>query len=87
MKIKENFVRREVAGNNIVVALGSSTDSFNGMMKLNDTGNFLWEKLEVGSERDELINALLEEYEVSADAAEAAVDAFICELMKLGCIE
>ncbi len=87
MKIKENFVRREVAGNYVVVALGSAGNNFNGMMKLNSTGNFLWERLESGATREELVLALIDEYEVEKDKAEASADAFVKELERLGCIE
>ena len=87
MKIKNGFVRREVAGNNVVVAVGEMSERFNGMMKLNETGSFLWEKLEAGMERDELVNCLLEAYNVDKATAEHGVDTFIAELEKLDCIE
>ena len=87
MKIKDGFVRREVAGNNVVVAVGEASEKFNGMMKLNETGCFLWEKLEGGITRDELVNSLLEAYNVDKDTASVGVDKFIAELEKLGCIE
>lgn len=87
MKIKDGFVRREVAGNNVVVAVGEVGENFKGMMKLNETGRFLWEKLESGAERDELVKSLLEAYEVDEAKASSGVDAFISELEKLGCLD
>ena len=42
MKIKEGFILREVAGNYIVVAVGSAVKQFNGVITLNETGAFLW---------------------------------------------
>lgn len=87
MKIKNGFVRREVAGNNVVVAVGEAGESFNGMMKLNETGCFLWEKLEVGADRDELVKSLLEAYEVDEAKASSGVDKFISELEKIGCLD
>lgn len=87
MKIKDTFVRREVAGNNIVVAVGEASTGTNGMMKLNSTGNFLWEKLETGAEKEELVKALLNEYEVDENTAVLAVDSFVAELNRLGCLE
>jgi hypothetical protein len=44
--------------------------SFNGMITLNDTGAFLWKKLEKGAEKEALAAALLDEYEVSPEKAE-----------------
>lgn len=77
MKIKEGFILRNVAGNHVVVPVGQATIDFNGMMSLNDSGAFLFEKLQQGIERDELIDALTEEYDVTRDVAENDVDNFI----------
>lgn len=77
MKIKEGFILRNVAGNNVVVPVGQATLDFNGMMSLNDTGAFLFGKLLEGVSRDELIKALIEEYEVDEVLAAKDVDDFI----------
>ena len=42
MKVKEDFLLREVAGCYVVVPVGKATVDFNGMLNLNDTGAFLW---------------------------------------------
>ena len=70
MKIKKGFVVRNIAGESVVVALGAASKSFNGIIKLNDTGRFLWDKLSVGCEKEELIAALLAEYDVDEKTAE-----------------
>ena len=74
MKIKEGFVIREIAGECIVIALGSASRIFNGMIKLNDTGKIIWEKLSEGCEREDLILAIQAEYEVDRATVEADVD-------------
>lgn len=87
MKIKDGFIRREVAGNNVVVAVGEAGENFRAMMKLNDTGCFLWKKLEYGCDRKELVSSLVEAYDVDEATATRGVDSFIAELSKIGCIE
>ena len=77
MKIKENFILRKVADSYIVVPVGSMTLNFNGIINLNETGAFLFEKLQQGAGREDLINVLLEEYDVAPDRAENDVDIFI----------
>ena len=42
MKIKEGFIIRQVGGENIVVPIGKTGKDFHGMIKLNDSGAFLW---------------------------------------------
>nr|MBO4518249.1 PqqD family protein [Clostridia bacterium] len=80
MKIKDGFILREVAGSFIVVAVGEAVKNFNGIVNLNETGAFLWKILEKGAEREDLIKALLSEYEVDEKTAAADVSAFTDKL-------
>lgn len=79
MKLKEGFVLRTVAGDTIVVPTGTALD-LNMMITLNDTGKFLWEKLETGAECEELVAALLQAYDVDEATAKAHVTAFVEKL-------
>lgn len=83
MRIKENFVLRELCGNYVVVAVGEQTLNFKGLVKLNETGAFLWQKLaaEEVSEQ-ELLNALLSEYDVPAATAKTDLQEFIALLQE-----
>jgi len=45
MKLKEGFMLRQVAGEHVVLPVGADVD-FNGMITLNETGAFLWNRLE-----------------------------------------
>lgn len=87
MKLKKEFVLREVAGSWIVLATGKTTLDFNGMISLNDSGALLWQTLENGANRDELIETLMQNYEVEPKTASADVDAFIKKLTDAGCLE
>ena len=80
MKIKEDFLRRKVADCYVVVPVGKATVDFNGMMNLNETGAFLWEKLENDTTKEELLKAMLDEYEVTEDIAKKDIDNFITKL-------
>ncbi len=86
MKIKNGFVKREVAGSHVVVSVDPA-NGFNGMIKLNETSNFLWDKLTEGATREELIAALLGEYEVNETDAASGVDIFLSDVKNAGCIE
>ena len=77
MKIKEGYILRNVAGSFVVVPIGVATLEFNGMMNLNETGAFLFEKMIDGISRDDLIKALTDEYDVDDETAAGDVDAFI----------
>ena len=87
MKIKSGFILRTVAGNNVVVAIGEQSKSFNGVIKLNESGLVLWNKLSAGADKAELVSALLDEYDITADVAENDVDKFVGVLRDAGAIE
>ncbi|MBE6933606.1 MAG: PqqD family protein [Ruminococcaceae bacterium] len=82
MKLKDGFILRTVAGETVVLPAGGVTD-FDMMITLNDTARFLWERLTVGAETEELVNALLGEYDVTRDVAQKSVEAFVNRLKEL----
>jgi len=86
MKIKEGFVLREVAGDIVVIPSGDTLD-LNMMITLNDTGRFLWELLEKGAETEDLVQALTQEYDVTAEDAKAHVDVFVAKLNENGLVD
>ena len=83
MRLKNGFVLKEIAGECVVVAVDSALD-LDGMITLNDTAKTIWLLLENGAERDELIKALTDEYDVSAELAAQATDSFVAKLEELG---
>lgn len=87
MKIKEGFVLRNMGGQAVVVSIGAASKVFNGMVKLNESGEFLWKKILEGADRQALVQALLEKYEVDEETANSDVDKFIISLKQPGIIE
>ena len=78
MKIKEGFIVKEIAAQSVVIALGEASKIFNGLIKLNDTGRFIWDKLSEGMEASDIAEAMLSEYEgVDKETAEKDVEKFI----------
>lgn len=87
MKLKENFVLRQIVGSWIVLPVGAASVDFNGMLTLNSSGALLWKKLEEGCSREELARNLIGEYDVSYEQALADVDEFYAVLVRAGCAE
>lgn len=77
MKTKQGFMLRNVAGKDIVVAVGTAAMDFNGMITLNETGAFLWRLLEKGADYDELVEAILKEYDTDEATAREGIDKFL----------
>ena len=80
MKIKEGYILREVAGNYLVVAVGDASLDFNGVITLNETGAYLWEKLSGGCDEEALIDAMTKEYEIDEKTAKSDVLTFLGKL-------
>ena len=87
MKIKEDFVLRKVADSYVVVPVNKLTLDFNGIVNLNETGAFLFEKLQNGCEKADLLKAMFDEYEVSKKKASADIDSFIKKLEEADVLE
>lgn len=87
MKIKDSFILRNVAGSHVVLPMGASSAKFSGMLKLNETGVFLWENLKKEISEGDLVNAMLAEYNVGADQAREDVMEFLNTLRGAGVLE
>lgn len=71
----------------VVVAVGTASKVFNGMIKLNESGEMMWNLLVDGATEDDLLEAVLEAYEVDPQVAIKDVEKFIETLKKPGIIE
>lgn len=77
MKIKEDFILRKVADSYVLVPVNNMSLDFNGIINLNETGAFLFNLMQNGANREELISKMLDEYEVTEQKAEKDIDLFI----------
>ena len=84
MKIKDGFVLRQVAGQGVVIATGEASTEFSGMVKLNGTGSFIWEKVAEGLDEDAIAKALTAEYDATPEKAASDVAAFVAKMRENG---
>lgn len=87
MRIKSNFILKHIAGSYVVVPVRQRAVDFSGIVKMSESGAFLWRILEGGANRDQLIGCLLSEYEVDEITAAADVDRFIAQLSEADLLE
>ena len=57
MKIKDGYVLRQIAGQMVALPADETLD-LDMMITLNGTGRFLWEHLEKGAEKEDLLKAI-----------------------------
>ncbi len=87
MKIKEGFVLKAVAGSHLVVPLGTQVVDFGSIIKLSETGAFLWSQLCDDKSKEELISALTAEYDVDTDTASTDIEKFLQNLKEADLLE
>ena len=87
MKIKDGFILQRVGSSYLAVAVGDRADSFKAMIRLNDTGAFLWGLLTEDKGREEAIELFMNEYEIPRELAEADFDAFCLKLTEGGLLD
>ena len=88
MRIKEGFVLRTIQNNHVVVGEGIAQVDFNRLLTLNATAAYLWEKA-VGQDFSvqDLVEYLLERYDVSEEIAKEDANAWVETLTAQGIIE
>lgn len=84
MKATTEMVLREIAGEHLLIPVGQTALKVHGMITLSESGLLLWNKLQEECTEEDLVNALLAEYEVDRETAEADVKAFIGQMQKVG---
>ena len=87
MKLKNNYTLRTVADKTVAIALEDNGNQTDGIITLNDTGAFIFGLINDGLEKGKIVNEFYEEYDVTKEEAQKAVDAFIENLNKSGLLE
>lgn len=87
MKIKDGYILDTIAGQQVAIALDMADDQFVGMVKLNEVGAFLWQKLQQEVTEDELVMFVTEQYEVDDAKARTDIQKFTTVLKKKGILE
>ena len=87
MKIVKEFILREIAGEYILVPTGATTQEFNGLITLTETAKFIWEHLEEAGSLKELVDLILEEYEIDEETATKDAVEFISRLLSARFVE
>ena len=77
MRISDQFILRQIAGEYIIIPTGQTTLKFNGMITVNEQGAFLWEALKEEITEDALVDAVLVEYDTDRQTAQADVAEFL----------
>lgn len=83
MIIKKELIKRDIAGDTILVPVGKTVYDSNGLFVLNELGAFIWDLLPKVETEAEIVTAVLEEYDVTAQEAAADIAEFLDKLRSM----
>ncbi len=70
----------------MLIPVGDTVLDFNGIFQLSETGKQLWEQIESGAEKEELVEFLQKEYGIDLSTADEDVTSFLNMLTDYGII-
>ena len=88
MRINKDFVLREIAGDYVIIPIGSTVLEFNGLITVNEVGSVLWKMLQNDDNTfEQLVQGVLEEYDVEEDVAREDILELLDKLIEGGILE
>lgn len=86
IKTNPNVIRRNVAGEDILIPIGDSALEHNGLFVLTPTGAEIWDALVEGKSLEEIVTNMAEEYDIDTETLRKDVLGLIEKLAKLGLV-
>ncbi len=86
MKVNQNFIAREIAGELVIIPTGEAASQSVGLITVNEVGVLIWKCLEREWDKTAILQTILNEFEIDEATAEADMNAFIDKLCKIGAV-
>lgn len=86
MKLKLQLVKRDIAGDIILVPVGEATTKIKGLITINETGAAIWDALPEAENEEAIVDRLFEEFDAGRDELRRDVDEFLNKLRELDII-
>ncbi len=82
MKIKDGYIIKKLGAGYVVVTVGEASKDFNGLIRLNETGAFLWNRIRAGTgTKEKLAEAMTEAYEgLNEETAKKDLEEFLANV-------
>ena len=86
MKVNQNFILREIAGESILIPVGAAAAKFNGLITLNETGATIFKAMAQDTTLDALVDAITAEYDIDRETARCDAEEFLQQLRQAGAL-
>lgn len=87
MRVEKDFILREIAGDYIIIPTGKTVLEFNGLITVNEVGVSIWNMLQEDVTLEEIVQGILDEYDVEESVAKEDVEEFLSTLVDGGILE
>lgn len=87
MKLRGEFVVRQVMDSIMAIPVGETARRFNGMILLNDVSRVIWKCLEQDTTLSAIVTAVTDAFLVTAEEAQADIQEFLDNLRKAQLLE
>lgn len=86
MKARDGFILRDLAGEYVLAPAGKQIRDFRGIALMNELSVFIWNHLQSDVSRQDLLCAILDEYDVDEATAAADLDEVLSRMADLNLI-
>ncbi|MCQ2422772.1 MAG: PqqD family protein [Lachnospiraceae bacterium] len=86
MKLKYEFIIREVGDRYVAVAVGDNAEEFHGIIRMNKSGKIMMELLKNEITETDLLTKLMEQYEGTEEFFKGEINKFVGGLRNAGVI-
>lgn len=87
MKLRGEFVVRQVMDSIMAIPVGETARRLNGMILLNDVSRVIWKCLEQDTTLSAIVTAVTDAFLVTAEEAQADIQGFLDNLRKAQLLE
>lgn len=87
MKIKDGYILKKVAGENIVIATGNARLSFNGIITFNEVGAEVFNMLDGTRTTEQIVEKIASLYNAPKEIIAADIEKLIEKMKKQGLLE
>lgn len=87
MKIKDGYILKKVAGENIVIATGNARLSFNGIITFNEVGAEVFSRLDGTRSLEQIVDEIASLYNAPRETVEADIKKLAEKMKKQGLLE
>ena len=84
MRISDQYMLRQVADEYLVIPVGAAALKVKGLIGLSESGSLLYRRLQTGCSEQELVDALLAEYDIDPETARGDTAEFLDQMRRMG---